>query len=162
MYFEHIPSISQLLPDPCHPHLLNFMFFVYKKKKHKDKKNSKTKQKLWGPLCIVQLFFGMDPALECGWYSQWHSFGKNLFSPYQQLSIAKAFLVRGGNWFSFTIFYAGILPGLNLCMSCVCFHNWCEFRHVSVLLCLDDTISLVSSLTPASYNAPTSFSIYIY
>lgn len=65
MYFEHIPSISQLLPDPPHPDPLNFMFFVYKKKNTKTK-NSETKHKLWSPLCIVQLFFGMDPALECG------------------------------------------------------------------------------------------------
>lgn len=46
-------------------------------------------------------------------------------------------------------------------MFCVCFHNQCEFIFVSVLLCLDNTISLELSITPGSYNVPTSFFIKV-
>lgn len=34
------------------------------------------------------------PALECGWYTQWHSAGGKFFL-FQQVSIANSFLVRG-------------------------------------------------------------------
>ena len=47
---------------------------------------------------------------------------------------------------------------LNLCRSCVCCHSLYEFICLSVLLCLEDTVSLESSITSGSSNLSASFS----
>lgn len=43
----------------------------------------------------------------------------------------------------------------------MCFHNLCEFILVSIWLCLDNTLSLESSITPGSSKALTSFFIKV-
>lgn len=41
---------------------------------------------------------------------------------------------------------------LNLCRPCACCHRLCELMCASILLCLEDIVSLESSTTSGSYN----------
>lgn len=52
-------------------------------------------KKTWSSLCASQLLLGTGLALECGWYTQWHSFGENELPLSQQIPTANSFLVRG-------------------------------------------------------------------
>lgn len=44
----------------------------------------------------------------------------------------------------------GILHGLNLCSPCPCCHRLCESIYLSVLLCLEGSVSLVSLIPSGS------------
>lgn len=48
---------------------------------------------------------------------------------------------------------ARTLSALNLYRSCVCCPSLCEVIHVSVLLCLEDTVCLVSCIPSSSYKS---------
>jgi hypothetical protein len=59
------------------------------------------------------------------------------------------------------LFSAGILSDLKLCRPYMCCHNLCEFICVSVLLCLEDTISFLFITIYESYMLSVSFSTHI-
>lgn len=48
----------------------------------------------------------------------------------------------------------GSPDGLDLSKSCACCHGICEFRRVSVLLCVEDTVSTLLSILSGSYKLP--------
>lgn len=48
---------------------------------------------------------------------------------------------------------------LEMCSPCACSHSLWEFIYVSVLLCLKDTVSLMSFILSGSYNLPVSSSV---
>lgn len=53
--------------------------------------------------------------------------------PFPSGIITNSFLVRNGTLCPVSLFYAGILSGLNLCSSCACCHNLREFVYVQQL-----------------------------
>lgn len=46
--------------------------------------------------CVGQFLLGMGSALECRWYTQWHSIWESGFSLWQTVSLAGSFLTRVG------------------------------------------------------------------
>lgn len=77
-----------------------------------------------------------DSSCPCGRYTHWQSIGENWFSPSQQGSIAKRFLVGGGALCPPPLHSAGLLSGLDLCSQSLWGHKCIN------LLCLEDTLSL--------------------
>lgn len=54
----------------------------------------------------------------------------------------------------------GTPPSIDLCKSCACYHSLYEFLCTSVLLCLDDLVSWVSSISFCSSNHSASSSAW--
>lgn len=91
---------------------LSFSLKIPKEEAHIDTCTNKTKT--WDLSCV---------GLPCSvGYTQWHTFGKNLFSLPSRFQ-----LVMGGNLCLLCLLSAGILPGLNLCRTRACCHSLCEF-----------------------------------
>lgn len=82
----------------------------------------------------------------------------DFFFPFP-VSIVNSFLVRGRTWCPLSLLHAGHAVGLNLCMSCVCWHGCCEFKWVSVLLCPEDSLL---PTTTGSYSFPLAFTTSPY
>lgn len=99
----------------------------------------------------------LRPALQCGWYTQWHAIGENLFNLSQKVSTASSFSARHGTLHPLPLFRAWILSSLTLLKSYACFHSFCEFIFISVLLYLEDSVSISS----ISYNLSISSSALI-
>lgn len=76
----------------------------------------------WSLLC-------MRPALECGWYNQWHSVGGNWFSLYEQVLITNSFLVRGGTLCPLLFRSAGPCPGRTVQVLCVLWQPLYSYVH---------------------------------
>lgn len=77
-------------------------------------------------------------------------------SPIRSSSSCTWLLGYGGALCLCPLLWAGILSGLNLCGSCA----WCCV-HVSVRLCLEESVPFKPGLTPGSYHLPTSSLTYI-
>lgn len=101
----------------------------------------------------VKLLLGMEPTLECGWYTQWPSIGENGFPFPSRLSVAGSFLVKGGLCFHF------LFSVLGFCLVLCCVVFMCAVT-VSVsspfLLCPEDYfLSYLPTL--ALKNLPATF-----
>ena len=87
----------------------------------------------------------MGLALKCGWYTQWHSIGKNMFP------FASRFQLLRVLWLLIASRIPFLLSVLGLSLAwpyagCACCPSPCEFTYASLLLCLEGTPSLESSL----------------
>lgn len=94
--------------------------------------------------CISHLFLGIRPTLECGQHNQQYSIGENWFSLWQQ-----APTMPSQCWDPIRLEPVQVL--------CV-LPQYFEFICASVLLCLEYTVSLVSSVTSNFYNLSIPFS----
>lgn len=99
----------------------------------------------------------MGPVLKCGWYTQWDFNGGDRFSLCQWVCQSQL-LVRVGSQCPLPHLSAGTPSALNLCRPCANCHSLCEFIYASVLLCLEDTVSMKSFITSNSYNLSVSSS----
>lgn len=59
---------------------------------------------------------------------------------------ANRFLVRTATFCSLLLLSPAFLPGLNLCRPCTCNHSLCDLTCASIMLCLDDAVSMGSSI----------------
>lgn len=76
---------------------------------------------------------GIGPALECCWYTQWHSIEENWFSLCQKILIVNSLTGVGpGVYFSFSVLR--FLSGLNKCRSCASCWHLCKFMCTSPVL----------------------------
>lgn len=94
----------------------------------------------------------------CFKYPMRDSIRGNSFFLCEQWPIGDSFLLRDGSSCPFPTLNNGTLPSTNLCWPCSYCHNQCGFVFVSVLLCLKDTASLMSSNPSCSYNLSAFFS----
>lgn len=145
-------SSSQNLPTypPTQFYVLS-LSLKYKNNKKFKHKNRKSKQESKTPirqevpkwnkkfteanmefLLCWPLAHGHGPALERGWYTQWHFIGENWLSLCQWVSIANSFSVRGWTMYLLFPLNAGTHSGLNLCWSYAWCHSLCGFTYASV------------------------------
>lgn len=76
----------------------------------------------------------------------------------QLVSVTESFLVGAGFLCPLFPLSAGTWPDLNLAMSPVCCPSLCEFICVLALSCLEDSVSLVSSIISGCYDLSASSS----
>lgn len=62
----------------------------------------------------------------------------------EQFSIGDSFWMRKGVGVHFFL-STGNSSGLELCRHCICHYSLCDFTYLSVLLCLDDLVSLLAA-----------------
>ena len=65
--------------------------------------------------------------------------------------------MKGGTLCPLSLFYAGILSGLNFCRTCTFCNNLCGFIWVQVLLCQKDAVSMESHITSDAWKASCLF-----
>lgn len=127
------------------------------------------KQKKWSPkiplrsFCVSHLLQGIRSTLKCGLYTQLYSIGKEILFPLQVVDNCMYLLGQDENSCPLFTFSAGTPSVLDLCRPCVCCQSQSPsgFICVSVLLCLGDTISLVSYIPSVSYSLSTSSSLQL-
>lgn len=132
---------------------------ITKKKIWNKGKQSKTKQKLQGVNFVLTNY---SWACDLPWSvvampsdTPWGKKKKNWLSIHQQVSIANSFLVRCETLYLHPPLSVETTSGLNLRRSYSCCHSLCRFICISVLFCMEDTISLESSISSGSYSLPT-------
>lgn len=115
------PDLAHFSLLPCLPRLVTFS----QKKKEKENNNNKTNKKTTKNTHHQQL--GVEPSLECVWYTQGYSAGQTDF-PFQQVPIANSFLVSVGLCVHFP-FWVLELCLVWTCSCLVCPAPVCEFKH---------------------------------
>lgn len=153
MYFDHISPLWLLLDPPhlpTHPSLFSLS------------KNRKTHQTSWTNKRPVRQNITrqsktvhkksrgvVGPALEFGWYTQWHSVGENgfFFSLCQLVSTAHSFKVH----FPLLVLELVCLEPVQVLCAAVSLYVF-----TSALLCLEDTVCLESPIPAGSSSLSTS------
>lgn len=157
IFFWSCFSSFLLPPDPSHlPIHPTWSSFSQNKNKKTSKqtinttKINQTKQKIASPTgdktCVGQLLLAMGLVVECDWYTQWH-YWRTDFPPFNSYQLQIASWLGVG----FVVCFPFSVLGFRLVWTCV---NNC----VSVLLYLEDTVSLESSSNFGPYSLYTSSS----
>lgn len=89
----HPPSL--LLSVCIHVHILFSLTKSKQTHKAKNTKESKRSAHRNGEVCVSQLLLATGPALECGWYTHWHSAGGNDFSSSSRYQLLTASWLEG-------------------------------------------------------------------
>lgn len=106
--------------------------------------------------CVALLLLIKGPLLDCSWSTQWQFIGESsLLAPPQLLSITDNFWCRVRTSHPVSSFIVGTQTVLNMIRSSGCYHSLHVFIFVLVL-CLDDTIPLDSSVISCCYNISAS------
>lgn len=89
--------------------------------------------------CMDHPLLSRGSALKCGLYTHWGSSGENYIFLGNQLSIGNGFMARDGNFIPLLSPSAQNQSCLELCRSCACGHNPCEF--VRIASCVSSIVS---------------------
>lgn len=108
---------------------LNFLFFK-KNNKQKDKKIAKAKQKYktWSLFCVGQLFLSRGPAWSVV------DFPSVILLEKIDFPFSSRHLLQTASCLEVELCVHCPFSFLNMCMSCACFQDFCEFMSVSPIV----------------------------